>query len=295
MAEADPAPSWNAARPGLAELILRVLSALVLAPVAIGVAWLGGWPFVIFWGLAALGVLWEWTTLIARKDRQSILMVGAASVLLAVALAGAVGNALEGLHENRLLAAVTVIAMGMLAAAALAPRAQRFWVALGIPYAGALGIAPVVLRSDVDYGFAATVILYASVWSTDILAYFIGRALGGPKLFPQISPKKTWSGAIGGTVGAVVVVLALGRLFGLREMPVLAVVAFVLSVATQVGDLFESFLKRRFRVKDAGQLIPGHGGLMDRLDGFVAAATVAVLIGLCRGGLGAPGRALVVW
>src|SRR3954470_6012060 len=269
MAEADPAPSWNAARPGLAELILRVLSALVLAPVAIGVAWLGGWPFVIFWGLAALGVLWEWTTLIARKDRQSILMVGAASVLLAVALAGAVGNALEGLHENRLLAAVTVIAMGMLAAAALAPRAQRFWVAVGIPYAGALGVAPVVLRSDVDYGFAATVILYASVWSTDILAYFIGRALGGPKLFPQVSPKKTWSGAIGGTVGAVVVVLALGRLFGLREMPVLAVVAFVLSVATQVGDLFESFLKRRFRVKDAGQLIPGHGGLMDRLDGFV--------------------------
>jgi phosphatidate cytidylyltransferase len=279
----------------LAELILRVLSALVLAPVAIGVAWLGGWPFVIFWGLAALGVLWEWTTLIARKDRQSILMVGAASVLLAVALAGAVGNALEGLHENRLLAAVTVIAMGMLAAAALAPRAQRFWVAVGIPYAGALGVAPVVLRSDVDYGFAATVILYASVWSTDILAYFIGRALGGPKLFPQVSPKKTWSGAIGGTVGAVVVVLALGRLFGLREMPVLAVVAFVLSVATQVGDLFESFLKRRFRVKDAGQLIPGHGGLMDRLDGFVAAAAVAVLIGLCRGGLGAPGRALVVW
>jgi CDP-diglyceride synthetase len=119
MAEADPAQPWSAVKPGFAELSLRVLSALILAPLAIGVAWLGGWSFVIFWGLAALGVLWEWTTLVARKDRHSILMVGAAAVVLAVALAGAIGNPVDGLHETRLLASVTVLAMGMLAVAAL--------------------------------------------------------------------------------------------------------------------------------------------------------------------------------
>src|SRR5207249_128175 len=118
MAEADPARGWSAAKPGLAELTLRVLSALILAPLAIGIAWWGGWLFVLFWGLAALGVLWEWTTLVAKKDRRSIVMVGAAAVMLAVALAGAVGDAVEGLHETRLLAAVTVLAMGMLAVAA---------------------------------------------------------------------------------------------------------------------------------------------------------------------------------
>src|SRR5437016_3989166 len=123
MADADPAHPWRLAKLGAGELTLRVLSALVLAPLAIGVAYVGGWPFVVFWGLAALGVLWEWTTLVAARDRRSIIMVGGAAVVLAVALAGSVGNASEGLHETRLLAAATVLAMGMLAVAALAPRA----------------------------------------------------------------------------------------------------------------------------------------------------------------------------
>src|SRR5437763_9842913 len=115
MADADPVRPLGAAKLGGGELALRVGSALVLAPLAIGIAYVGGWPFVVFWGLAALGVLWEWTTLVDRKDRRSIFMVGAAAVVLAVALAGSVGNAIDGLHETRLLAAVTVLAMGMLA------------------------------------------------------------------------------------------------------------------------------------------------------------------------------------
>jgi phosphatidate cytidylyltransferase len=295
MAEADPAQPWSAAKPGSGELTLRILSALVLAPLAIGVAYMGGWPFVVFWCLAALGVLWEWTSLVAKKDRRSIMMVGAAAVVLAVALAGAVGNAVEGLHETRLLAAITVLAMGMLAVAALAPRAQRVWVAGGIPYAGVLGIAPIVLRSDVEHGFTATIFIYASVWATDILAYFVGRAIGGPKLLAHVSPKKTWSGSIGGVAAAVVVAIAIAQFAGLAQWPALASIAIVLSVVAQAGDLFESFLKRRFGAKDSGHLIPGHGGLMDRLDGFVVAAAVAAVIGLCRGGLGSPARGLLVW
>jgi phosphatidate cytidylyltransferase len=216
-------------------------------------------------------------------------------VLLAIALAASVGSAATGIHEARLLAAITVLAMGMLGAAALAPREQRAWVAAGIPYSGAIGIAPVVLRSDGVLGFTAIVFLFAIVWATDIFAYFIGRAAGGPKLAPRFSPKKTWSGALGGTAAAVVVAIVIAKTAGLSGLAPIAIIAVLLSIASQAGDLFESLLKRRFGAKDSGHLIPGHGGLMDRLDGFVAAAVLAALIGLARGGLEAPARGLLMW
>src|SRR5262249_16240400 len=152
----------------------------------------------------------------------------------------------EGLHETRLLGAVTVLAMGMLAVAALAPRSHRAWVAASIPYAGMIGIAPVGLRSDLEYGFAATVFVYLCVWATDILAYVVGRALGGPKLLPKVSPKKTWSGSIGGIAAAAIVAAAFAHVWDLAHVPALVVVAIVLSMVAQAGDLFESSLKRRF-------------------------------------------------
>jgi len=281
VAEADR-PSV-ARRPG-AELALRVGSALVLAPLAIGVAYIGGWPFALFWGVAAIGVLWEWTSLVAGSDRRSVLMAGAASLALALALA----------QMHHLAAAIIVLAMGALAAAALAPAERRIWVSCGVPYAGALGLAPIVLRSD-ERGFLVIMLLFAIVWATDIAAYFAGRALGGPKLMPLVSPKKTWSGALAGTVAAILVAVAIGRFAGLVGLVPLAVLAVLLSVVAQAGDLFESALKRRFGAKDSSHLIPGHGGLMDRLDGFVAAALLAALVGLLRGGFEAPGRGLLVW
>jgi len=190
--------------------------------------------------------------------------------------------------------AIIVLAMGALAAAALAPAERRIWVSCGVPYAGALGLAPIVLRSD-ERGFLVIMLLFAIVWATDIAAYFAGRALGGPKLMPLVSPKKTWSGALAGTVAAILVAVAIGRFAGLVGLVPLAVLAVLLSVVAQAGDLFESALKRRFGAKDSSHLIPGHGGLMDRLDGFVAAALLAALVGLLRGGFEAPGRGLLVW
>jgi phosphatidate cytidylyltransferase len=267
------------------ELVLRICSALVLIPLAIGTSYVGGWTFAVFWGVAAVGVLWEWTSLVAGSDRRSALMTGAAALLLAFALVA----------SGRHLAAVIVLAMGTLAAAAVARAERRIWVAGGIPYAGALGVAPVVLRSDGPDGFLAMMFLFAIVWSTDIVAYFVGRALGGPKLMPRVSPKKTWSGAIGGTVAAIVVAVAVAKAAALTGLFAIAMLAVVLSVFAQGGDLFESFLKRRFDAKDSSHLIPGHGGLMDRLDGFVTASVVAALIGLARGGFEAPGRGLLVW
>ncbi len=267
------------------ELALRIGSALVLVPLAIGTAYVGGWPFAAFWGAAAIGVLWEWSSLVAAADRRSVLTTGGAAVVLAFALVTA----------NHHLAAVIVLAMGTLGAAALAPAERRMWVAGGVPYAGALGIAPIALRSDGADGFHAMLVLFAVVWATDIAAYFVGRAVGGPKLAVALSPNKTWSGALGGTLAAVVAAVAVGKAVGLTSLFALAMLAVVLSVVAQVGDLFESALKRRFGAKDSSHLIPGHGGLMDRLDGFVTAGVVAALIGLTRGGFEAPARGLLVW
>jgi phosphatidate cytidylyltransferase len=151
------------------------------------------------------------------------------------------------------------------------------------------------LRSDPVHGFLAIIFLFAIVWATDILAYFAGRALGGPKLMPRVSPKKTWSGALAGIIAAILVAVAIAKLAGLAGLAPIVVVAALLSVVSQAGDLFESALKRRFGAKDSSQLIPGHGGLMDRLDGFVTAAVLAAVIGFARGGFEAPGRGLLVW
>jgi phosphatidate cytidylyltransferase len=183
----------------------------------------------------------------------------------------------------------------MLGVTALAPQQQRAWVAAGIPYSGLVGIAPIVLRSDSGHGFIAIMFLFAVVWATDIVAYFVGRAIGGPKLAPGISPKKTLSGAVAGLAGAIAVAVVVAHLAELAEAIALTAVAVMLSVVAQAGDLFESALKRRFGAKDSGHLIPGHGGLMDRLDGFLTAAMLATLIGLARGGLEAPAAGLMVW
>ena len=283
VAEAD---HRSAATQPSAELALRVGSALVLAPLAIGVAYVGGWPFAVFWGVAALGVLWEWTSLVAGGDRRSVLMAGAASIALALALAG----------TDHLIAAIIVLAMGALAGAVLAPAERRVWVACGIPYAGALAVAPVVLRSDAGHGFVAIIFLFAIVWATDILAYFAGRALGGPKLMPRGQPQENVVGRAcrnhrrdpGGGGHRQARWPRRPRSRSRLSRP-------CCRSSRRPAICSKSALKRRFGAKDSGQLIPGHGGLMDRLDGFVTAAALAAVIGLARGGFEAPGRGLLVW
>ncbi len=285
MADPGPADAARTVTSGHRELMLRIGSALVLVPLAIGTAYLGGWPFGLFWSVAALGVFWEWSALVAGDRRGSIVMVGGAALVISLALAAG----------GRLGAAILVIALGIVATATIAPKRQREWVAGGLPYAGTIGIAPIVLRSDSEDGFMAVMFLFAIVWTTDIVAYFSGRLIGGPKLLPRVSPKKTWSGAISGLAAAVLAALALAETAGLSGLLPIALVAAALSCVAQAGDLFESRLKRRFGAKDSGHLIPGHGGLMDRLDGFVFAAAVAALIGILRGGVEAPARGLLVW
>jgi phosphatidate cytidylyltransferase len=132
------------------------------------------------------------------------------------------------------------------------------------------------------------------VWCTDIGGYFAGRTIGGPKLWPRVSPNKTWAGAAGGFVLSLLVAAGFA-MNGFGRMAPLLLIAAALSVASQLGDLFESAVKRRFGVKDSSHIIPGHGGLMDRLDGYVAAVVLAAILGILRGGAGGAGTALMVW
>jgi phosphatidate cytidylyltransferase len=155
--------------------------------------------------------------------------------------------------------------------------------------------APLALRNDPDFGMTGILLLFAIVWTTDIAGYFAGRSIGGPKLAPAVSPKKTWSGAIAGLVGSVIVVAIGARFIPQSRTSALIVVAIVLSVVSQAGDLAESAFKRHFGAKDASQIIPGHGGVMDRLDGFWAAAVCAAIIGVARGGFAQPAAGLLLW
>jgi phosphatidate cytidylyltransferase len=265
--------------------MVRVLSAAVLAPLAIAAAYLGGWPFVLFWAGAAIGVWWEWTSLSAGPAAATVFGSGAGALVAAVV----------ALAFGPLWASVACLGVGAALVAVLA-RANGGWrVAAGVFYAGAVVVAPVVLRRDPEFGLAAIIFLFAVVWATDILAYFAGRLIGGPKLAPRLSPKKTWSGALLGAGGAIIAAVVVARVGDLGRWDKMALIGFALSCVSQAGDLFESAFKRRHGAKDAGRLIPGHGGLMDRLDGFIAAAAAAAIVGVLRGAADAPARGLLVW
>ncbi len=291
MAESDPGDHAAASREAQERqdqrhnLLLRVLSAAVLAPLALAAAYFGGVGFAIFWGVAAVAVLWEWMALATGAANRLVFYVGASALLLAVVIA----------ERQRPGISVLIIILGALAAVVFAPAERRAWIAGGVCYAGIMLMAPLVLRSDAEFGLLALLMLFAVVWATDVLGYFVGRAFGGPKLAPRMSPKKTWSGALGGTIAAIIVALVVARIANLPDWPLIAGIALLLSAASQAGDIFESALKRRFGAKDSSHLIPGHGGVMDRLDGFWAASLIAVIIGLTRGGFDAPARALLVW
>jgi phosphatidate cytidylyltransferase len=244
--------------------------------IALIAAWAGGFTFLAFWFIASALVLWEWQSLIGGERFLARLGVGALTlvVLSPFALHGASKSALAGLAVGAILAGW---------AAGGDPRA-RFWSGAGVVYAGAIVVSAALLRASPAYGLPAILWLFAVVWGTDIAAYLGGRLIGGPKLWPSVSPGKTWSGAIlgaalGALAGAVVALTAAPS--GVRIAPLL-LLGLAASVVAQLGDLGESAIKRRFGAKDSSRLIPGHGGLMDRLDGFVAAAVFAAVVGWTR-------------
>ncbi len=280
-AEDGEAPQANPPSPpargsgGFGDLGPRVASALALVAVALTALIFGGNVFVLIWLVATFAVNWEWQGLIGGERRVARVTVGGVAAAAAAGLAHG-GETTPGLVVLALLAAATGI---------LAGAGRRLWACAGVIYTGALIVSICVLRDSPDIGAMAIAWLCAVVWGTDVFAYFGGRLIGGPKLWPRVSAGKTWSGTIAGLLCGALLGLAVayfGASGGVSALPVF-LVSLGASALAQIGDLVESSIKRRFGVKDSSRLIPGHGGLMDRLDGFIFAAAFAALLGAARG------------
>ncbi|PDS78172.1 phosphatidate cytidylyltransferase [Rhizobium sp. L43] len=251
------------------ELKLRIVSGLILAAIVLAATWYGGFTFRILAAVIGLLIYYEWSTItgIARDwVANTVGWIGQAAIASLV---------LVGHFEFAAGMLVGVTAVGI---ALIILHGTSRWLPVGLFYAGATGLALAAIRSDDRPGLYAMLFVFAVVWATDILAYFVGRALGGPKLAPSISPGKTWSGAIGGAVSAVAAGVVLIHFLIPGAEFIAAGAALVLSVCSQSGDLFESFIKRKFGVKDSSRLIPGHGGVMDRVDGLIFACFSAFLL-----------------
>ncbi|MDQ6868418.1 MAG: phosphatidate cytidylyltransferase [Pseudomonadota bacterium] len=270
-----PAPKFSGQR-CLADLLPRVLSAIVLMAAALGSVWQGGLVFDLIWLGAALAVGGEWQNLIAAPNRRLRFFLVAVGLVVSAYFAG---KAWFG-------TACSLLGGCGLALALAAGARRRIWAFGGIVYAGLLLVSAAALHGSAEYGARSIVWLFATVWGTDVFAYFGGRVIGGTKLWPKISPSKTWSGTLSGVLagaflGAVIGAQGLGDPW--RALPLFAL-GLAAAAVSQGGDIFESWVKRRFRTKDSSGLIPGHGGFMDRLDGFIAAAAFAALVGAARGG-----------
>jgi phosphatidate cytidylyltransferase len=266
------------------EVLLRLASALVLAALALGAAITSPWSFLVLVIVSGVIVAWEWGRLVRGEgfDRISIIEVAAVA---AVAMLLTLGRA----DLAALALATAAVAVGLLSLFS----GHSAWSLGGLLYAALPAAALVFLRSDPSLGAIAVLYLFAVAWTTDTASYAAGRLIGGPKLAPRISPRKTWSGFIVGALAPALV----GYLFPLALEGTsawrLALVSVALAFACQLGDLLESAVKRHFGAKDMSQLIPGHGGLLDRIDGLLIAAILASLIALRDPAN--PGRGLLIW
>jgi phosphatidate cytidylyltransferase len=267
---ADPAARWS-------DLGKRAASAAILGPVALGCIWFGGAAYKAMIVVAAAGMAMEWVHMCGQRavHPTGLAIIAAAA---AAAICAALGFPLAGLA---LMALATAVALLL---------SRRVALPMGLPYVGIGTVAMTWLRADPSVGRANLLFLLLVIWASDIGAYVAGRMIGGPRLAPRISPGKTWSGAAGGLVVAVVV----GMLSAFLLQPPASLVrtaclAAGLGIIAQLGDLLESRIKRHFGVKDSGHLIPGHGGLLDRLDAVLTTAPIAAVLALVAG----PG--VVLW
>ncbi len=258
----------------------RVASALVMAPAAIGLAYVGGVAFGLFIATLAAVMALEWQGFSREGETGSPSaragFVAAAAVPVLFAVAGRIEIALASVLPALVTAAL----------AARIGRARPSWWALGVVYIALPCIAIVWLRAAPGHGRETIFWLFAVVWATDIGAYAAGRLIGGPRLAPRISPNKTWAGLVGGVLAAAGAGVVLALLFDIPVSPPLALFGGFLGLISQAGDLWESMIKRRFGKKDSGSLIPGHGGVLDRLDGMMAAAPALALVAVALDGGG---------
>lgn len=251
------------------ELPLRIASAIVLAIITLYATWVGGLTFSLLALAASVLIFFEYRSITSKKlpFRVSLFAFGFLCILWASWF-------LQNIQSGILiwLAGLIVISLWEYIIR------KSMWGPLGMLYATLPFIGLCVLRNG-EYGMLIILLIFAAVWGADTMAYFAGKTIGGPKLAPSISPGKTWAGFFGGVVGACL--LASAVLFWFKFPITIASLVFIIALAllAQIGDLFESVLKRHFGMKDSGRIIPGHGGVLDRIDGLIFACVGALLLG----------------
>jgi phosphatidate cytidylyltransferase len=266
------------------EIVLRMVSAVVLAALALGATIARPWTFLVLVMIGGGLVSWEWGRLTRGNGSDATAFVATVSVA-AIAVFVFLGRPDYAL----LLLAVAGAAIGYTTYAS----GRAAWSIAGLAYVALPAATLVWLRDDTALGLTSILFLFAVAWTTDTASYVAGRLIGGPKLAPRISPRKTWSGFIVGALTPALVGLAFASVLKETSALRLALVSVALALACQMGDLVESWVKRRFGAKDMSQLIPGHGGLLDRIDGLLFAAVLAALIALRDPAN--PGRGLLIW
>lgn len=280
-------PEGGQAAPAVArrrDLMPRIVSGLVLAALALAVVYAGVMPFAALVIAIAVAMCWEWGRVVRGQQLDAAFGLHAGAVAVAVLLA-AFGFAALGL---------VLVLIGAILVLLLQFGHQGRLSGIGVLYVGLPAVSLLWIRSNEPYGFAAVVFVLLVVCATDTFAYFGGRSIGGARLWPRISPNKTWAGLISGIVAATLVGVLFAFFLEGASHVALALTAFVLGLISQAGDLAESALKRGFGVKDASTLIPGHGGFLDRMDGVVFAAAAAALFAVVAD-MQAPARAILLW
>lgn len=271
------------------KLSLRIVSGVALAAAALALTYAGPLPFALMVTAFVAVMAWEWGRLVCSSgiDAAWAIQVGATAAGTLLAAWDCPGCGLLAIVAGT-LAVFVLRRMEM-------GTAQSWWAATGVYYVGLPSIALVWIRSDPEFGWVAVLFIFITVWTTDTAAYIFGKSIGGPLLAPDISPKKTWAGFAGGLICAT----ALGSavLIGVAGAQIwwpVIVLSAAVSLVSQAGDLGESSIKRLFGRKDSSGIIPGHGGVLDRVDGLVFAALTCAVLALIRAPE-APGYALVVW
>ncbi|ODA68491.1 Phosphatidate cytidylyltransferase [Methyloligella halotolerans] len=284
MSEPNHASAESAETPkGPSEFVTRLISALFMAVFAIAAVIAGSWAFALLVIVAGLIVNWEWARMVRGSGYDGLALMHGAALLVLVVLT----------ETARYIEAGAVLAVAIAATILMGYRDKLRWSLAGVLYILLPAMALIWLRSDPEYGVWALLFVMAVAWTADSAAYVGGRLIGGPKLAPRISPKKTWAGFASGVLCSGLVGFAAGAFVPAGNALALCAVAIILAVAGSLGDLLESGVKRHFNAKDTSSLIPGHGGLLDRIDGLLIASLAAALIAFRD--IAAPGQGLLQW
>ena len=256
------------------DIFVRLLSMVILGPIILVIVWFGGLTYQIAVGICAVLMLHEWlsiTLTVRNKLRDTVALV---LIFLGSVLIGFQAYVFALICLSLLI--IYVI---------LNPQfsKQKIWIVGGIFYVVCSASALLFLRNGIN-GLHLIFGLFALVWAFDSGSYLCGRLIGGPKLWELVSPKKTWSGMIGGLIIGLVVISVLAYFYGYEQFDLILLVSFFTAIASQIGDLAESSFKRKFNTKDSGSIIPGHGGILDRVDGLVVAAMFVAVVGFILSG-----------